>query len=72
MAKRIEKLTKDNIENNGGKRPSSTGTGVALGASLGAIFGLLVLDNLALGAALGVMIGIVISAIADAQSARRQ
>jgi hypothetical protein len=51
---------------------SNMGTGVALGAASGFIFGLLVLDNLGLGLGLGVMIGIVISAIADAQAAKRK
>jgi hypothetical protein len=46
-----------------------TGTGIALGAGLGIIGGLLLLENWFFGPIIGASVGLLIGAIVDAQSA---
>ena len=43
------------------------GSGLAIGAAIGMIFGLMLLGNLALGSAIGAGVGLVIGAAIDAQ-----
>ena len=51
-------------------RGAWTGSGIALGAALGIIFGLLLLgDSWFFGPAIGAAVGLLIGAIVDAQSA---
>lgn len=45
-----------------------TGTGIALGAALGIIGGLLLLENWFFGPVIGAAVGLLIGAIVDAQS----
>jgi len=44
-----------------------TGAGLAIGAAIGMIFGLMLFENLALGSAIGAGVGLVIGAAIDAQ-----
>jgi len=48
------------------------GSGIALGAALGLLFGLMLLGNVAFGSLAGVVIGAVIGLGYEAQSRRRQ
>ena len=43
------------------------GTGLAIGAATGMIFGLLLFENLALGSAIGAAVGLVMGAAIDTQ-----
>ncbi len=43
------------------------GAGLAIGAAIGMIFGLMLLENLALGCAIGAAVGLVMGALIDAQ-----
>jgi uncharacterized membrane protein len=54
------------------RKTSYTGIGIALGAPLGLIFGLLLFDNNGLGIVLGAALGVVIGAIADVQTKNTQ
>lgn len=46
------------------------GPGLAIGAAIGMIFGLLLFENLALGPAIGAAVGLVMGAAIDAQERR--
>lgn len=63
----MKKLTKLHDENESKKQTSYTGLGISVGAGLGCILGLLLLDNFILGAGIGVAIGLIIGAGIDAQ-----
>jgi flagellar biosynthesis protein FliR len=57
-------------KSNGNKRSAlpHKGSGMAIGATLGFIFGLMLFDNLALGLVLGVAIGLGIGSMVDIQA----
>jgi uncharacterized membrane protein len=44
-----------------------TGIGIALGAGLGVLFGMLLLDSLPLGLTMGVVAGLLVGAVVDMQ-----
>jgi uncharacterized membrane protein len=46
------------------------GSGLAIGAGIGMIFGLLLFENLAWGCVIGAAVGLVIGAVIDAQGRR--
>ncbi len=46
------------------------GSGLAIGAAIGMIFGLMLFENLALGSAIGAAVGLVMGAAIDAQGRR--
>jgi hypothetical protein len=52
-------------------KSSYIGLGVAMGLSIGYMFGLLILDDGPLGAGLGLVLGITMASIADDQAAKR-
>jgi len=52
--------------------PVYAGGGLAVGAALGTIFGLLLFDEIALGAGIGAAVGLIIGAIIDAQANRNK
>ena len=43
------------------------GSGLAIGAAIGMVFGLMLFENLALGSAIGAAVGLVMGAAIDAQ-----
>jgi hypothetical protein len=47
-----------------------TGTGLVFGSAIGAIFGLLLFDQLAIGAGVGAAIGLLLGAGIDAQRSK--
>ena len=56
----------DNVKPSRKQDGGRIGVGIALGASLGVVFGLLVFDNLALGLGLGAALGLLVSSGIDA------
>ncbi|MCK4356167.1 glycine zipper family protein [Candidatus Bipolaricaulota bacterium] len=47
------------------------GSGLAIGAAIGVVFGLMLFENLAWGCVIGAAVGLVIGAAIDAQTRRR-
>ena len=64
------------MERNSGKGKNSrktvyhAGAGLAIGAAIGMIFGLLLFENLALGCVIGAAVGLVMGAAIDAHERR--
>lgn len=54
-------------KDSGRKAPLNTGFGLAIGAALGMIFGMMLFDQLAYGALIGAGAGLIIGAVLDAQ-----
>lgn len=56
----------DNLKPSRKQEMGRVGVGIALGAGLGVVFGLLLFDNLALGIGLGAALGLLVSSGIDA------
>jgi uncharacterized membrane protein len=66
--KKFDSSNEDQPPKNEKKSPSFTGLGIALGASLGFILGLLLFeDNPAVGIGIGVALGLIIGSAMDAR-----
>lgn len=52
--------------------PNYRGSGMAIGAALGLIFGMLLFDKIALGLVFGAAIGLVIGSIVDMQAKKER
>jgi uncharacterized membrane protein len=63
----MEHPSKDKTEK---QTPMLTGTGLVFGSAIGAIFGLLLFDQLAIGAGVGATIGLLLGAGIDAQRSK--
>ena len=62
-----------NVSNSAGSQRGIiyTGSGLAIGAALGIMFGLMLFENLATGAVIGAGLGLIIGAIVDARDGRQ-
>ena len=56
---------------NSRKTVYTTGTGLAIGAAIGMIFGLMLFENLAWGCVIGAALGLLIGAAIDSQGRRK-
>jgi uncharacterized membrane protein len=63
----MEHPSKDKTEK---QTPMYTGTGLVFGSAIGAIFGMLLFNQLAIGAGVGAAIGLLIGAGIDAQRSK--